>query len=77
MLDLTEKQFLNILAFLSLFGDAKKILGQSPDYILEKFHRYIGFSSFVFEENVSGIHPILYQGVVQRYMDTWKPIFKK
>jgi len=38
---MTLHKFLNILAFCVLMGN-EKVLTKSPDYILEKFNRYIG-----------------------------------
>ena len=37
----TEIELLNIVAFAILMENGKGILDKSPDYILEKFQRYI------------------------------------
>lgn len=76
-LSVTKKQFENILGFLSIFGDSDEILKQSPDYILEKVGRHIVPPDLIYDGDVSGIHFVLRQGVVERYVQIWKPEFKK
>ena len=38
----TETEFRNLLAFLVLMQGGDGLMKKSPEYILEKFHRYVG-----------------------------------
>ena len=64
----------NIVAFLSiLFGEDgdewHKIMEFNPDYIIEKFERYILSSR---TEYAWGLHPSLRDYRFQRYVDKWE-----
>ncbi len=59
----------NIFAFLSIvFGDdlelSSKILKITPDYLIEKFERYVLSNRY---EADWGLHPSLRQGIFDRY----------
>lgn len=63
----------NIFAFLSiLFGEhyelMNKLLDFSPDYIIEKYERYIESSNI---EYPWGMHPVLRMSVFNVYIDKW------
>jgi hypothetical protein len=63
----------NIIAFLSiLFGEDcaayEKIMDLSPEYIIEKFERYV-LSSRI--EYPWGMHPSLRNQVFQAYVNKW------
>ena len=64
----------NIITFLIiLFGEDfdifSKILDFHPDYIIEKFERYV---LSVHEEYEWGMHPILKLNVFHEYMSKWE-----
>ncbi len=68
-----NEQVANIIAFLSiLFGedsdDFSKIMDFSPDYIIEKFNRYIESSRI---EHPWGLHPGLKGRTFHIYMKKW------
>lgn len=67
-----NEQVGNIIAFLIiLFGESEelnKIMEFSPDYIIEKFERYILSTSIQYPW---GMHPCLRSHVFQRYVDKW------
>jgi hypothetical protein len=67
-----NEQVANIIAFLTiLFGvddEMESIMKFSPDYIIEKFYRYILSDSI---EYPWGLHPSLKRGIFQRYVDKW------
>ena len=63
----------NIIVFLSiLFGEDdeafKKIMDFSPDYIIEKFERYV-LSQRI--EYPWGMHPVLRMGTFNQYVKKW------
>ena len=63
----------NIIAFLSiLFGEKSEawesIMELSPEYIIEKFERYVESSRI---EHPWGMHPVLRMKRFQRYVDMW------
>ena len=69
-----QQQIKNIIAFLSiLFGESKiwedEIMNFSPDYLIEKFNRYINSDRY---EADWGIHPLLRRNVFNRYCDKHK-----
>lgn len=75
---ITKEQFINLLRFIAIFGYKEEILKESPDYILEKFSRFIGTPSDINDwNNPGGIHVILEGMIVDKYMSKWKPIFKE
>lgn len=72
----TKDQFECVLKFLAIFGT--DILQHSPDYIIEKYERFIGpITDNIDGEVVGGVHPILQKGVVETYLKLWQPIFKE
>lgn len=69
-----HEQIANVMSFLSiLFGEDevtwKTIMDFDPDYIIEKFDRYI-LSSKV--EYPWGLHPSLRNQLFHLYVDKWK-----
>ena len=69
-----QEKIANILAFLFiLFGDDKEVLHaimkKDPDYIIEKYERYVESYRVEFPW---GMHPMLRNGIFQRYVDKWK-----
>jgi hypothetical protein len=63
------QQIKNIIAFLSiLFGESKlwysEIMNFSPDYLIEKFNRYINSTK---SESDWGLHPSLRATVFEAY----------
>jgi hypothetical protein len=70
-----NQQIANIMAFLCImFGDEdqgvfNRILKMNPDYLIEKFNRYIESTRVEFQW---GMHPGLRSHCFQRYMDKWK-----
>jgi len=63
----------NIIVFLSLlFGEECEfihILYFHPDYLIEKFERYIESTKI---EYPCGMHPSLRNNVFQKYVDKWE-----
>lgn len=64
----------NIMAFLSiLFGEKweciAEIMEMPPDYIIEKFERYVLSTR---PEADWGLHPSLRRNVFNRYCERWK-----
>lgn len=69
----TEQKVKNIFAFLSiLFGEdlelAHKIFEMPPDYLIEKFERYIESPRY---EADWGLHPSLRRSVFDRYCEKY------
>lgn len=68
-----NEKIANIIVFLSiLFGEDneafEKIMDFNPDYIIEKFERYV-LSQRV--EYPWGMHPALRKRAFNRYIDKW------
>lgn len=68
-----EEKVKNIIVFLSiLFGEDlhcyERIMEFSPDYIIEKFERYVLSQT---PESAWGIHPIFQRGVIDVYCEKW------
>ncbi len=68
-----EEQIKNILAFLSiLFGEEdiwwNTIMNFKPDYLIEKFERYIEFNK---SGSPWGLHPSLRARTFNRYLDKY------
>lgn len=64
----------NILSFLAIvFGESHlwhdEIMNFTPDYLIEKFERYIKSSRY---EASWGIHPALRHATLDRYCAKWK-----
>ncbi len=69
-----NEKIANIIAFLSImFGENRssfnEIMNFNPEYIIEKFERYV-LSSHV--EYPWGLHPSLRNHIFQRYVDKWQ-----
>lgn len=69
-----QQQIKNIIAFLSiLFGESRlwydEIMKIPPDYIIEKFNRYIELDKFGADW---GLHPSLRTCVYEPYLIKWK-----
>jgi len=75
---ITDNQFKNILAFLSIFSDLEKLYNTSPEYILEKFNMYIGGLKYINNniEFTNGIHPVLEKRFIEEYYKRWGNIDK-
>ena len=68
---MTRVQFDNILRFSSLFCGIE-ILEKSPDYIIEKFNRFIGNETVVNNEpKTGGIHRVIENGIIEKYYERW------
>lgn len=68
-----EQKVKNILAFLAIiFGEdadlARKIMNFSPDYLLEKYERYIDSTA---PEHEYGLHPLLRNRLFEPYLIKW------
>lgn len=69
-----HEQIANVVAFLSLlFGEDNeawdKVMEFNPNYIIEKFNRYIRSARV---EYPWGIHPFLRNHRFHRYVDKWE-----
>lgn len=68
-----HEQVANIIAFLSiLFGESpgiNTVMEFSPDYIIEKFNRYIESSRVEYHW---GMHPSLRRQIFHLYVDKWE-----
>ena len=77
-LPVTKTQFINIMSFLSIFCINSVLIKASPDYILEKYSRFIGLPEDVKNwDNPGAIHPVLMEGFIHKYIELWKPVFKE
>ena len=55
-----KQQFKNLLAFLFLMSNGETLISKSPDYIIEKAHRYIDCKAVKSSVEVLwGLHPTL------------------
>jgi hypothetical protein len=66
-----QQQIKNILAFLAIFfGESKlwqdEIMKRKPDYLIEKFNRYILSDKYQADW---GLHPLLRKNVFNMYCD--------
>ena len=69
-----HEQIANIIAFLAiLFGEDSEswetVMSFTPDYLIEKFNRYIESSRV---EYPWGLHPSLRNNRFHRYVDKWE-----
>jgi hypothetical protein len=69
-----SERIANIICFLTLiFGENENLqnmlLEMHPDYLIEKFERYIESSS---NEYPWGLHPVLRQHIFHRYTRRWE-----
>lgn len=73
---ITGEQFKNLIGFLTVIlnEDVMKLATMSPDYIVEKFQRFLGDPSKIINEDVSefgGIHAILRRDFLTKYYKIW------
>jgi hypothetical protein len=71
---ITGDQFKNVLLFLSIFSDNyEKLYNMAPDYIIEKYIKYIGDPSLInnIYEQTSGIHKVLFNKFILKYFIRW------
>jgi hypothetical protein len=73
MSKVTKNQFDNILAFVAIMGHSKYVLELSPDYIIDKYERYIGDPKLVTDsvDSLSGLHPVLREEIIEQYYRIW------
>lgn len=73
MENLDIKQFINLLNFISLMSSSRYVLELSPDYIIEKYRRYINANTDTIsnEINKGGIHPVIRREVIDPYIEKW------
>lgn len=73
--NITLNQFKNLLAFLTIILNEEVIVlvDRSPDYILEKFYRYVGSDFGIRDSNdhLWGVHLVLYEQFILKYHDRW------
>lgn len=73
--DISNNQFQNLLAFLAILfnEDVHLLYKTSPDYICEKFYRYIGNVNNIKDtyDYKWGVHPILQKDFVNKYYQRW------
>lgn len=68
---MTPDQFKNVIAFCALMsGESCEVLHQSPEYIIEKYYRYIGVDPSDDERWNLGHHPGL-RRFVRAYFTFW------
>jgi hypothetical protein len=67
-------QFVNLLQFIALTSHNKYVLELSPDYIIEKFKRYINddINTIDMDKDIGGIHPTVMEKIIDPYMEKWK-----
>ena len=68
---ITEIQFFNILSFIVIFSNSYDIITESPDYILEKYERYLGDPSLITKTSEGGLHKILVDELIEPYKKRW------
>lgn len=73
MKNLDIKQFINLLNFITLMSSSKYVLELSPDYIIEKYQRYINTNTDTISDEINkgGIHPIIKRDVIEPYIEKW------
>jgi hypothetical protein len=73
MKELDIKQFINLLNFIALMSSSKYVLELSPDYIIEKYKRYINNNTDTISDvvNHNGIHHIIKRDVIEAYIEKW------
>jgi len=77
--DITYNQFCNILAFIVIFANNYDVINQSPDYIIEKYARYIGNPEEVkaSSEYKVGVHHTLVTELIEPYCERWNLLLRK
>ena len=72
--NITEDQFKNLLCFLIIITNehSRILLGLSPDYILDKYHRYVNNIASIQNSNDYnwGTHPMLHE-ITKEYHEKW------
>lgn len=73
MKELDLKQFINLLNFITLMSSSKYVLELSPDYIVEKYKRFINNNTDTISDQINhgGIHPIIKRDVIEPYIEKW------
>lgn len=74
--DMTGTQFENLIGFLTVIlnEDVMKLAHMAPDYIVEKFSRYIGDPSNIISTDKTkygGIHEVLRRDFLVKYYKVW------
>lgn len=74
--EMTGTQFENLIGFLTVIlnEDIMLLAKMSPDYIVEKFAKYIGDPSKIISENrtlYGGMHAILRRDFFDKYYKVW------
>ena len=73
MKELDIRQFINLLNYIALMSSSRYVLELSPDYIIEKYRRYINedLNTISDEVNKGGIHPTIRREVIEPYIQKW------
>lgn len=73
MKELDLKQFINLLNFIALMSSSRYVLELSPDYIIEKYRRYINNNPDTISDQINhgGIHPTIKREVIEPYIEKW------
>jgi hypothetical protein len=73
--NMTKNRFLNLLTFVFLMSESneKKIFKISPDYMVEKYERYIGYAKLIDNNpnHLYGLHPA-FKPLIEKYCQIWK-----
>lgn len=74
--NMTGTQFENLIGFLTVIlnEDVMKLASMSPDYICEKFYRYIGDPNTIIttdKTKYGGIHEVLRRDFLEKYYNVW------
>lgn len=78
--NLTYNQFCNLLAFNVILSNSKYILELDPDYLIEKYERYIGDPEQIVDKDewkYGGIHEVLRKEIIEPYFEKWKHSLRK
>lgn len=77
--EITHNQFCNILAFIVIFANNYDVINQSPDYVIEKYARYIGNPEEVkaSSEYKKGVHVTLKKALIEPYSKRWNIQLRK
>ena len=62
-----------------IFANNYDIINQSPDYVIEKFERYIGNPENILprDEYTTGVHHTLVKEIIEPYFVKWKNPLRK
>lgn len=78
-LDKEYNQIVNLVKFnvnFSKYLDGNDPLSQSPDYIIEKYYHWIGFTPMVKEEALDGTRIFAWTEFFNKYCKVWRPYAK-